>query len=93
MGLPQLLRGCGGTRSCLLVGRYCQGARAAHTGSCRVTGITAHEASPAALTLVPFCIVLAALGYSEKSVLKAETHPHLTPDSRHSALSQLVPWV
>lgn len=66
--------GCSGAAegtSYLLIGGHCQGARAAHTGRCRVTGITADKARPAALTLVPFCVVLAALGHSPWSVLRA----------------------
>lgn len=73
----------------LLVGGYRQGARAAHTGRSRVVGIGPHKARPAVLTLVSFCVVLAALGHSGKSVLKAEMHPHPTP----TALGQLVPRV
>lgn len=45
---------------CKIIGGHCQGARAAHTGRGRVTGVTADEAGPAALTLVPFSVVLAA---------------------------------
>lgn len=57
--------------SYLLIGGHCQRARAAHTGRCRVIGITADKARPAALTLVPFRVVLAALGHSPWSVLRA----------------------
>lgn len=78
-----------GAAHCLLVGGYCQGARAAHTGRRRVVGIGTHKARPAALTLVPFCVVLAALGHSGKSVLRGEMYPHPAP----TTLSQLVPWV